>query len=135
MGNLTQIMGLKMSEIEFYRNGNVSISNSRFIVGTTTYAMNGVTSVKRGQNEPPKAAPIVLGLIGLMMVFVASTLLSKGIGVLIVLGCIAWLKSLKTEYLVFLNSSSGESQALASTDKEYIDQVIHNLNEAIIHRG
>lgn len=124
-----------MSEKEFYRNGNVSISNSRFIVGTTTYAMNGVTSVKRGQNEPSKAAPIIVGLIGVVMVFAASTFLFKGIGALVALACIAWFKSLKTEYLVFLNSSSGESQALASTDKEYIDQVIHNLNESIIHRG
>ena len=124
-----------MSEKEFYRNGNVSISNSRFIVGTTTYAMNGVTSVKRGQNEPSKTAPIIVGLIGVVMVFAASTFLFKGIGVLVALACIAWFKSLKTEYLVFLNSSSGESQALASTDKEYIDQVIHNLNESIIHRG
>lgn len=124
-----------MSEKEFYRSGNVSISNSRFIVGTTTYAMNGVTSVKRGQNEPSKVAPVVAGLVGVIMVFAASTLLFKGIGVLIVLACIAWFKTLKTEYLVFLNSSSGESQALASTDKEYIDHVIHNLNEAIIYRG
>ena len=124
-----------MSEKEFYRNGNVSISNSRFIVGTTTYAMNGVTSVKRGQNEPSKAAPVIVGLIGGVMVFAASTFLFKGIGALVALACIAWVKSLKTEYLVFLNSSSGESQALASTDKEYIDQVIHNLNESIIHRG
>ncbi|EOZ3812814.1 DUF6232 family protein [Citrobacter youngae] len=124
-----------MSEKEFYRNGNVSISNSRFIVGTTTYAMNGVTSVKRGQNEPSKAAPVIVGLIGVVMVFAASTFLFKGIGALVALACIAWFKSLKTEYLVFLNSSSGESQALASTDKEYIDQVIHNLNESIIHRG
>ncbi len=29
-------------EIEFYRNGNVSITNARFMVGSTTYAMRMV---------------------------------------------------------------------------------------------
>ncbi|MCD6622850.1 DUF6232 family protein [Klebsiella michiganensis] len=124
-----------MEEKEFYRNGNVSITNARFMVGSTTYAMNGVTSVKRGEKAPSKMGPIVTGIIGVVMVFAAATLMYKAIGVLLVLFAVFWFKGLKTEYLVFLNSASGESQALTSTDKSYIDSVIHHLNEAIIHRG
>lgn len=124
-----------MEEKEFYRNGSVSITNSRFIVGTTTYAMNGVTSVKCGEQVPSKVAPVIVGLISLIMLFTASGLLVKAISILVVLCCVAWFKSLKTEYMVFLSSASGESQALSSKDKDYIDSVIHNLNEAIVHRG
>ena len=122
-------------EIEFYRNGNVSITNARFMVGSTTYAMHGVTSVKRGEKIPSKVGPIITGIIGILMIFLAATLMFKAIGVLVVLFAIFWFKGLKTEYLVFLNSASGEAQALTSTDKSYIDSVIHHLNEAIIHRG
>ncbi|HAH9728812.1 TPA: QacE [Escherichia coli] len=124
-----------MAEKEFYRNGNVIISDSRFIVGTTTYAMSGVTSVKRGERKPSRIAPVIFTLVGLIVLFSGTEWTHKGIGIFIILAGIAWFRSIKTEYLVFLNSSSGESQALSSTDKNYIDQVILHLNEAIIYRG
>ncbi|RAU32565.1 DUF6232 family protein [Enterobacter sp. ECC-175] len=124
-----------MEETEFYRNGNVSITNARFIVDSTTYAMNGVTSVKRGQTDPSKVGPVVMALIGFVMVFLVTGFLAKAIGVVMVIAAIAWFKAIKPEYIVYLNSSSGESQALSSTDKQYIDDVINSLNNAIIHRG
>jgi len=124
-----------MEETEFYRKDHVTITNARFIVGSTTYAMNGVTSVKRGQTDPSKAGPVILAIIGIIMVFAAATLMFKAIGVALVIAAIAWFKSIKPEYRVFLNSSSGESQALSSTNKAYIDDVITSLNNAIISRG
>lgn len=124
-----------MEETEFYKNGNVSITNARFIVGSTTYAMNGVTSVKRGQTDPSKVGPVIMAIIGVISVFAATGLMSKAIGVVVVLLAIAWFKAIKPEYIVSLNSSSGESQALSSKDKQYIDDVINSLNNAIIHRG
>jgi hypothetical protein len=41
-------------------------------------------------------------------------LLTKAIGVVIVVVAIAWFKAIKPDYIVYLNSSSGESQALTS---------------------
>ncbi|UMO86151.1 DUF6232 family protein [Pectobacterium sp. PL64] len=124
-----------MEEIEFYNDGNVSVTNSRFRVGSTTYAMNGVTSVKRGETDPSKVAPIVVALVGLAMVFLAATMTFKIIGGVVFLIAIAWFKSIHPDYIVFLNSASGESQALSSPDKKYINDVINALNEAIVHRG
>lgn len=69
-----------MEEIEFYNDGNVSVTNSRFRVGSTTYAMNGVTSVKRGETDPSKVAPIVVALVGIAMVFLAATFTFKIVG-------------------------------------------------------
>ncbi|NAT78172.1 QacE [Dickeya dadantii] len=124
-----------MEETEFYNDGNVSITNARFRVGSTTYAMNGVTSVKRGQTNPPKTGPVVLAAIGIITAFAAGTLLFKSIGVIIFIIAIAWFKSIRPNYIVFLNSASGESQALSSQDGKYINDVINALNEAIVHRG
>ncbi|WP_330985536.1 MULTISPECIES: DUF6232 family protein [Enterobacterales] len=127
-----------MEEKEFYRNGNVSITNARFLVGSTTYAMNGVTSVKRGQTDPSKMGPIIMAIIGVIMVFVAASILAKLFGVAIaVIAVIAvvWFRAIKPDYMVYLNSASGESQALASKNKHYIDDVINSLNNAIVHRG
>lgn len=124
-----------MEETEFYRNNHVSITNSRFMVGSTTYAMNGVTSVKRGQTKPSKVGPVILAIVGVLMVLAATTLMIKAVGAVLVVIAIAWFKSIKPKFIVFLNSSSGECQALSSTDKTYIDDVINSLNQAIVHRG
>ena len=123
-----------MEEMEFYRHGDVSVTNARFIVGSSTYAMNGVTSVKRGQTSPSKVAPVVLGLISLVGIFSAHDG-GKIVAVLFLLLAIFWFKRISPEYIVSLNSSSGESQALRSKDKHYIDEVINALNQSIIHRG
>lgn len=124
-----------MEETEFYNNGNVSVTSARFRVGTNTYAMNGVTSVKRGQTQPNKAAPVVMGLIGLAVLFAAAGIGAKAIGFIMVIIAIFWAKNITPDYIVYLNSASGESQALTSKDSVYIDQVINALNESIVHRG
>lgn len=123
-----------MEEKEFYSNGNVSVSSARFRVGTNTYAMNGVTSVKRGQTVPNKTGPVVIGILGII-IFCATGLSGKVIGLAMFALGIFWAKKITPEYIVYLNSASGESQALSSKDSVYIDEVINALNESIVHRG
>lgn len=124
----------EMEEKDFYSNGNVSITNSRFIVGSTTYAMNGVTSVKRGETNPSKVAPIIMCIIG-AIALINGTATSFLVGAILIILGVLWFRAIKPEYIVFLNSASGESQALSSKDRKYIDDVINALNNAIIHRG
>lgn len=122
-----------MEEKSFFNQGNVSVSNSRFIVDGQTYAMNGVTSVKTGRKNPSRTGPIILGIVGLIS-------MGGGIGTIIVglamIGlAVYWWVNQKSELSVVLNSSSGEAQALSSKDSVYIDDVVEALNNAIIHRG
>ena len=124
-----------MEEVEFFNNGEVSVTSARFRVGASTYAMQGVTSVKRGQKDANKLPAFLVGIIGLFMTFGADTSGAKLIGILLVILSIFIFKKLKPEYSVYLNSSSGESQALQSKDRSYIDKVIEALNQSIIHRG
>lgn len=124
-----------MEEVEFFNDGKVSVSSARFRVGADTYAMQGVTSVKRATKEANKVPAFLIALVGILMAFGADLVSTKLIGVvLIILGVILFRK-LKPEYSVYLNSSSGESQALKSKDVIYIDQVIDALNKSIVHRG
>lgn len=123
-----------MEEKIFFNQGNVSVSNSRFIVDGQTYAMNNVTSVKSGVIEPNRTGPIILGIIGLLMLFGSSGgWLIAGL-VLLGLAVLAW-KGNKRQFTVLLNSSSGENKALVSTDESYIKTVINSLNDAIVSRG
>lgn len=123
-----------MEEKDFYRDNNVSVTNSRFTVGSTTYAMNGVTSVKRGQWQIPKILPIIVCIIGFLFLIISNKICFIIGAALIVLG-IWWFRKIKPIFIVYLNSASGESQALSSKDLIYINKVINALNDAIIHRG
>lgn len=123
-----------MEEKSFFNQGNVSVSNSRFIVDGQTYAMNGVTSVKAGKKDPSRAGPVILGIVGLFSLF------NGGVGAvtvgLVMIGlAVFWWTKQKPELSVVLSSSSGEAQALSSKDPVFINGVIAALNNAIIHRG
>lgn len=123
-----------MEETEFFRNGNVLITNARFIVGSSTYAMTGVTSVKKTSVTPSRTGAIIMFVIGVLLLLGLDGT-SKFFGVLAIVLSVLAYKGAKTKHSVYLNSSSGESQALESEDEQYIDTVIGALNQAIIHRG
>lgn len=122
-----------MEETVFFNQNGVSVSNARFIVQGQTYAMNGVTSVKQEVRHPSRAGPIVLGIIGLAAVFGGGG--ATIVGLALLGGAVLfWIKQ-RPDWIVVLNSSSGEAQALTSQDRTYIDGVIQALNQSIIHRG
>jgi len=124
-----------MEEVEFFNDGNVSVTSARFRVGESTYAMQGVTSVKRAKKDANKLPAILMIFIGALMIFGADQTGTKILGGVLIIAGIIVFRKMKAEYSVYLNSSSGESQALKSKDVSYIDQVIDALNKSIVHRG
>jgi hypothetical protein len=110
----------------------VYVTQSRFVAGGKTYAMSNIASVSNYQIEKSIKWPIITVLMGLLIAFLAESML---IGIiLIILGAI-WMSFLKNEYSVRIQSNSGESDGLISVNKEYIQQVVNAVNSAIIHRG
>jgi len=122
-----------MEEKVFFDNNGVSVSNARFIVHGQTYAMNGVTSVKQAVRRPSRLGPVVLGVVGPIALFNGSSGVVWGL-VLLAIAAL-WAVVQKPTWIVVLNSSSGEAQALTSADRSYIDGVINALNQSIIYRG
>ena len=119
-----------MEEKNFYENGNVSVSNSRFIVDGQTYAMSNVTSVKTGVVKAKKYPGILITLVGLLTLS-ANAMVG---GLMIVIGIVVFILA-KNKYSVVLSTSSGENQALTSNDKTYIEEIVSALNDAIVSRG
>lgn len=119
-----------MDEELVFEEGNVKVTNARFVVSGQTYAMNGVTSVRQFEKKPNRVLPIVIGIIGL------ATFAGTVIGAFILLGiAVAVWMAMKTEYSVLLSTAGGEARALSSKDQAYINRVVAALNEAIIKRG
>ncbi|MDQ2821298.1 MAG: DUF6232 family protein [Pseudomonadota bacterium] len=119
-----------MSETIVFEENNVKVTNARFVVNDQTYAMNGVTSVKRFEKKPPRIVPIVIA-VGSLVAMSASVI----VGLIILAAAIGIWKIQKAQYSVVLSTSSGEAQALTSPDRPYIERVIAALNNAIITRG
>jgi hypothetical protein len=122
-----------MEEKIFFNEGNVTVSNSRFIVSGQTYAMSNVTSVKSGKIAPDNGAAGIFGFIGIACLFGSGWVFIVGMA-LIALAIFTFFNN-KPTYSVILNTASGENQALTSPDREYIAQVINSLNESIVSRG
>ena len=119
-----------MAEQTFFEYEDVKVTNARFISGSQTYAMSNVTSVKAFEQKPKRFWGIILLIIGL-----GVAINSPGIGIVIGVGAAIYLYLQKPVYHVMLATSGGETSALTTYQKEYLQKVVSALNEAIVHRG
>ena len=121
-------------EIIFFQNGNITVTNARFIAGAQTFAVRGITSVEGVEISPSFAGPVVLALLGLVMAtgFLTGAFLLGILGALTLAGSIWLFIRRKPQFVVVLRSASGEVRAYQDTDKSHIAQIIQALNQAIV---
>jgi hypothetical protein len=117
-------------EKTFFQYEGVHITNTRFVVDGQTFAMNNITSVKPMEKKPSRIGPILLIVIGLLLVLNGT----YGGLVLSAIGGV-WFALQKTIYHVMLHTAGGETSALKTHQREYLDKVVGALNNAIVHRG
>ena len=122
-----------MAEQTFFNENGVTVTNSRFITPGQTYAMSGVTSIRKLKITPSYKAPIITAIIGFISLGFGDS--GIAIGILLIIGAIAWFILNKPTFVVVLSSASGEQKALSSKDEEFISRVVNALNEAIVARG
>jgi len=144
-------------ESVFFQSGNILVTNTRFSVGTKTFAMRGITSVELVETDEyveadtgDKAAKGVVKALG-------------GIGLgLIVCGLLCWLiagfpfwffvvsgiagcclfviaallfSQRKQGFKIVLRTSGGEVTALTNSDRNFVSQIVQALNNSIIALG
>ena len=119
-----------MDEKVFFQHDGVKVTNARFVVDAQTFAMSNVTSIKPATEAPSRLMLIVVFIVGLMI-----ALSYLWIGLAVAASAALQLYKQKTYFHIFLNTSGGETKALSTLDKEYFNQVIAALNQAIVHRG
>lgn len=128
-------MSAQTAEKTYFSNGNVTVTNARFIVPTQTYAMSGVTSVKYQKNPPKRIWPLLLVLIGFAAASKAGPTASIWHYLMFMLPGFVWLALQRATYSIQLSSASGESRALVSKESKFIKSVVDALNQAIVERG
>jgi ABC-type uncharacterized transport system permease subunit len=82
------------------------------------------------EKKPSRIGPIILILAGALMAIQAPP-----VGALFGVPGIAWWFFQKTTFHVLLRTSGGETSALKSFQRDYVNKVVTALNEAIVHRG
>lgn len=120
------------NETTFYQDSLVTVTQSRYVTQSKTYAMRNISSVHVFEIVKSKGKAIALIIFGLFFLF-SKDIFWIGL-ILIALG-IVWFVYIKNEYAVRISTNSGEADSTISKNKEYIQKIVSALNEAIIHRG
>ncbi|MFN1218414.1 DUF6232 family protein [Chryseobacterium kwangjuense] len=119
-------------ETTFYKDLNVTVTQSRYVTQSKTYAMRNISSVHVFEIIKSKKLPAVLIIIGLLLLFSED---ARIVGIILaVIGALI-LFLIKNEYAVRISTNSGEANSIISKDKIYIQKIVNALNQAIIHRG
>lgn len=120
------------TEVTFYQDAYVTVTQSRYVTNSKTYAMRNISSVYTFEIIKSRRLP------GLLIVAGALLLLAPGARVaavcILALG-IAVLLATKNEFAVRISTNAGESNSLISKDRGYVEKIVDALNQAIIHRG
>lgn len=119
-----------MDEKTFFEYEGVRVTNTRFIVDGQTFAMNNITSVKPLEQKPNRLLPGLLIAIGVLSALNGA----YGGLVLSLIGGVWWTMQ-KTVYHVMLHTAGGETSALKTFQREYLQKVVTALNNAIVYRG
>ncbi|MGF6994648.1 DUF6232 family protein [Paraburkholderia sp. GAS32] len=125
-----------MEERIFLDEAGVKVTNARVLVGSQTYAMSGVTSVRHAKKPANRTFQVLCFIVAAGTLYFDhqnSQAVFFAIGAVVV-GILTWVL-LKDKHFVILHSSSGESRAVEHTDRGFINRVIGSINEAIVSRG
>lgn len=116
----------------FYKDQNVTVTQSRYITNSKTYAMRNISSVHVFEIVKNHTFPVLLIIVGAIMLFTDG---GKVIGGIIALIGVLVVIFNKNQYAVRISTNSGEANSIVSRDKVYIQKVVDALNDAIIHIG
>ena len=121
-----------MEEKTFLQNGNITVTQSRFIVDSKTFAMRNISSVQVGVIPAKRGFGILLILIGIILL-VSNDTRTGGIVVIAIGALFAYLP--KDQFTVRISTNAGESDSLMSKDRQFIQKIVDALNEAMVHQG
>lgn len=116
----------------FYQDTTVTVTQSRFVAGSKTYAMRNISSVSLFKIDKSVSLQIILLVTGLIMLSGQNT---RVVGVILVIGNIFWISTIKDQYSVRISTNAGEANSLISKDQSYIQKIVNALNDAMIYRG
>ncbi|WP_312389817.1 DUF6232 family protein [Chryseobacterium sp.] len=102
------------NEVQFYQDSSVTVTQSRFVTHSKTYAMRNISSVHIFEIIKSKTKAVVTIVFGLFLLFSKDVF---WIGLIIIALGIWWFTAIKNEYAVRISTNAGEANSIISKDK------------------
>lgn len=128
-------------ETTIYSDRDVTVTTSRIICGSTTYALRNITSVKLSVAEANRHAGLLFMALGVVLVILGAIGFdlrgSERFGaffaglVFAIPGYAHW-RHASNDYHLAIAVSSGEVQAFTSKNRQQVEKIVAAVNEAII---
>lgn len=130
----------KPAEKTYYQGGQVTITSTRAVFWSNTYALANITSVSALAVPASALVPFLLvggGVLAILFGVVSpdNQLACWGIGAVLVVAGVLYGRAQKPAYVVKIGTAGAEQRAYTSQDKDEIDRIVAALNEAIVQRG
>ncbi|GGH13474.1 hypothetical protein GCM10007422_34110 [Pedobacter zeae] len=130
--NKLNMEGPLQNEVTFYQDVNVTVTQSRYVTNSKTYAMRNISSVHIFEIIKNRTLPIIMVIIGFLMLFSES---SRILGFILFALGILILVLTKNEFTVRISTNAGEVNSIVSKDRLYVQNIVNALNDAIVYRG
>jgi hypothetical protein len=133
-------LAIQQAETTYYNENGVLITNTRAVLGGTTYPLVNISSVGVGRQVPSGTTVLVLvilAIVGLMCGLSVADYRIAGLVGAVVFGLLAVLayRNQKPSYFVSIGSAGGEQRALFGRSKAEVEKIVAALNLAIVARG
>jgi len=135
-----------LPEREILKDGNILVTNARFVVGSQTYAIRNITSAAVTAVTPQRAGGQSIGCGAMAVLFAIMGLAGTRLGdevtsiivafllpglVAVVWGIIIRRRQPLTTYHLTLVTSAGQQSVIRTPSREYVDKVAAAINQSI----
>jgi hypothetical protein len=116
------------------------VTLQRFMVGSRTYAMSGVTAVSMYKIPARRGFWLLLVAVAAVVAIYQMPQASPDMAI-VLLSSIAGFVALviavtrRASYVISLMTASGESRALVSMDRRFVTSIVDAINHVIVARG
>ena len=124
-------------EVVLFQSGEIMVTNTRFVVGTKTFAMRSITSVQSVKKRANYTFPCMVVSGGVVIAFTGfSYSLWLGLfGILTVFQGLWFISQWRPVFTVVLTTAAGEATAYRNPNQDHISQIVRALNDCIISHG
>jgi len=136
----------QVTERSFLRSGQVEVTSTRFVVGSTTYPINQISSVSFTEIPPNLIGAYLAIAIGVVFCVIGGMAIgekqlsaigwfSLSAGLISFVTAIVVMVIARRSYCVVITTSAGRDDVLYSDDRDHIGSIVGAINQAIIERG
>ena len=102
-------------------------------IGDVTYPLNKILTVKIKEDTSGYIAPIFLVLLGIVAAYLANDPIKRLLALVVFFASAVTLARLiGKSYWLVIATTSGEANAIRSSNRDYIEDVVSKINEVIV---